>query len=333
MFGPALAPGEEAARLTGVDAVLPREEFATHRRLRCARPHYLTPFRPEVLGSQSSGDPAALWRAARQRIRGTAGARARRSFVDKLKAAAPGAELRDLDAIARRHARGEEPARDRGHPRGDALAGLGIMEAMRDARPGMTRVRAAGGRRVRVQEGRRLRACLLRAGRRPAPTPTTRTITGTPPMLAGRRSRAVRLRARLQVLPVRRDARLPRERQVHPRQREFYTIYLRLYQRAHDIHRGSRVASEGRRHRGGEDGRQSWRRFRSPTRDPGCSRAVRRSVPRRARVCADSGTTSAWKCTTSAGCRPRPSSPAWSSPSSRRCSIEAERLGQSGSRT
>ena len=40
MFGPALAPGEAAARLTGVDAVQPREDFATRRR-HAGRPHYL----------------------------------------------------------------------------------------------------------------------------------------------------------------------------------------------------------------------------------------------------------------------------------------------------
>ena len=40
-----------------------------------------------------------------------------------------------------------------------------------------------------------------------------------------------------------------------------------------------------------------------------------------------SATTSASKCTTSAVCRPRPSSPAASSRSSRRCRIEEEHLG------
>src|SRR5215212_11891178 len=44
MFGPALAPGADAARATGVDAVLPREEFARVAGTLGARPIY-TPFR------------------------------------------------------------------------------------------------------------------------------------------------------------------------------------------------------------------------------------------------------------------------------------------------
>jgi Xaa-Pro aminopeptidase len=136
MFGPALAPGEEAARVTGVDAVQAREDFGRLARTLAGRTIY-TPFRAEVLGSQSSGDPSTL-------ARNTAedpwdGRRSREeAFLEKLKAAAPGAELRDLDPMLdamRTLKRPREIALIREATR---LTGLGIMEAMRDARPGMT---------------------------------------------------------------------------------------------------------------------------------------------------------------------------------------------------
>src|SRR2546427_811987 len=67
MFGPGLHPGAEAARATGLDAVLARDEFANVVAA-CARDGrtIYTPFRPEVLGEASSSDPAALWRATKQ---------------------------------------------------------------------------------------------------------------------------------------------------------------------------------------------------------------------------------------------------------------------------
>src|SRR5687768_3889195 len=55
MLGPALTPGAAAAAATGIDQVLPREEFtrAVADLARDARAIY-TPFRPEVLGEASS---------------------------------------------------------------------------------------------------------------------------------------------------------------------------------------------------------------------------------------------------------------------------------------
>src|SRR3954467_9373136 len=63
MMGPALSPGAEAAAATGIDQVLPRDEFAraVAEYARDRRP-IVTSFRPEVLGEASSSDPAALWR-------------------------------------------------------------------------------------------------------------------------------------------------------------------------------------------------------------------------------------------------------------------------------
>jgi Xaa-Pro aminopeptidase len=61
MYGPGIHPGEEAAKVLGVDAVLPRPDFAglLASIVSDGRIVY-TPLRPEVLGEASSGDPRAL---------------------------------------------------------------------------------------------------------------------------------------------------------------------------------------------------------------------------------------------------------------------------------
>ena len=79
MFGPALHPGAEAAKATGVKAVLPRDEF-TRRRWRGSpggRAIY-TPFRPEVLGERVRGRPGGARTSRPAEIRGTAASRAKR---------------------------------------------------------------------------------------------------------------------------------------------------------------------------------------------------------------------------------------------------------------
>jgi Xaa-Pro aminopeptidase len=137
MYGPGLHPGEDAARALGVDAVLARDEFAklVADAGRDGRALY-TPFRPEVLGEASSSDPRAL--AAATRNDPWDGRISREEqFVQKLKALLPQSDVKDLDPMLDR-------LRDIKSPREIALireatrmTGLGIMEAMRDARPGM----------------------------------------------------------------------------------------------------------------------------------------------------------------------------------------------------
>jgi Xaa-Pro aminopeptidase len=137
MFGPALHPGDEAARTLGVAAVVSREAFAAAvaSLAKEGRTIY-TPFRPEVLGEASSGDPAALWRATKE---DPWDGRASRedAFVAKLKAAAPQSAFKDLDPIldtlritksAREIAIIREATR---------ITGLAIVEAMRRVKPGM----------------------------------------------------------------------------------------------------------------------------------------------------------------------------------------------------
>jgi Xaa-Pro aminopeptidase len=136
-YGMGLVPGAEAANAIGVDAVAPRDDFkvAIAEMGREGRAIYTT-FRPEVLGSASSGDPTALALATKA---DPWDGRASRedAFVANLKAAAPRSEIKDLDPILDR-LRTIKSAREIAVIReATRLAGLGIVEAMRDAEPGM----------------------------------------------------------------------------------------------------------------------------------------------------------------------------------------------------
>jgi Xaa-Pro aminopeptidase len=137
MLGPALSPGPEAATSIGIDAVLPRDEFtrAVEAFARDARVIY-TPFRPEVLGEASSSDPAALWRATKADPWDGRISR-EEQFVQKLKALAPLASVADLDPIVDTLRTIKSPREIAVIREATRIAGLGIMEAMRDARPGM----------------------------------------------------------------------------------------------------------------------------------------------------------------------------------------------------
>ncbi len=137
MYGPGLHPGEDAARSLGVDAVMGRDELARAlpELVRDGRTIY-TPFRPEVLGEASASVPRALANATKNDPWDGRISR-EEQFVQKLKAAAPQSAIKDLDPIL-------DTLRDIKSPREIAIireatriTGLAIMEAMRDARPGM----------------------------------------------------------------------------------------------------------------------------------------------------------------------------------------------------
>lgn len=137
MFGPGLHPGDNAARATGIEAVLARDQFAAMLAefAKDGRAIY-TPYRPEVLGSASSTDPAALARATKNDPWDGRPSR-EEVFIEKLKAASPRSEMGNPDPILDT-LRGIKSAREIAIIReATRLAGLGIMEAMRDARPGM----------------------------------------------------------------------------------------------------------------------------------------------------------------------------------------------------
>ncbi len=135
--GPGLNPGPDAAAAIGVDAALPRSEF-TAAITAIANDHrtIYTPFAAEVLGSQSQGDPTRLWTTNKQdRWDGRDSREA--TFIARLKDAAPQSEIVNLDPILN-SLRVVKSAREVAVIReATQIAGLGIMEAMRDARPGM----------------------------------------------------------------------------------------------------------------------------------------------------------------------------------------------------
>jgi Xaa-Pro aminopeptidase len=136
-YGPALAPGAETAKRLGIDAALPTAEFtaAIASLAETGRTIY-TPFAAEVLGSQSQGDPTRYWNANRQDPWDGRDSR-EAAFLAKLKSAAPQSEIKNLDPVLN-PLRVVKSAREIAIIReATRIAGLGIMEAMRDARPGM----------------------------------------------------------------------------------------------------------------------------------------------------------------------------------------------------
>jgi Xaa-Pro aminopeptidase len=137
MFGPGLSPGDEAVKATGIDAVLPRADFkAMVDGFAADGRTIFTPFRAEVLGSISAGDPDRLWRANQSDP--WDGRTSREiAFRTHLKEAAPTSELKDLDPILDQM-RGIKDAREIAIIReATRIAGLGLMEGMRDAKPGL----------------------------------------------------------------------------------------------------------------------------------------------------------------------------------------------------
>lgn len=137
MYGPGLYPGEEAVRATGIEAVLPREEFKAVLAAVAGEERVIfTPFRPEVLGSASASDPAALARATKNDPWDGRSSR-EEVFIEKLKAASPKSEIKNLDPILDELRAFKSPREVEIIREATRIAGLGIIEAMRDAKPGM----------------------------------------------------------------------------------------------------------------------------------------------------------------------------------------------------
>ena len=136
-YGPLLEAGESTVKTTGVDAALPREQFDSLVATLGTSPRpVFTPHRAEVLGSGSGGD-AAGWARATASDPWDGRPSREQAFIDKLKAKAPGIELRDLDPVLDqlrfvKSAREIEVVRE-----ATRITGLGIMQAMREAKPGV----------------------------------------------------------------------------------------------------------------------------------------------------------------------------------------------------
>jgi Xaa-Pro aminopeptidase len=91
--------------------------------------------RPEVLGEASSPDTVALARATRQ-DRWDGRPSREEAFVEKLRAAAPRSEIRDLDPILDALRAVKSPREIAIIREATRITGLAIVEAMRDAAPG-----------------------------------------------------------------------------------------------------------------------------------------------------------------------------------------------------
>jgi len=137
MFGSAMVPGDPAAKATGIDYVLARDEFTKTAEAfaREGRTLY-TPFRPEVLGNASSSDVIGLAKNTREDPWDGRPSR-EEAFIQKLKMLAPQVNVQNLDPVLDAMRGFKSPReiaiiRDATH-----ITGLAILEAMRDARPGM----------------------------------------------------------------------------------------------------------------------------------------------------------------------------------------------------
>jgi Xaa-Pro aminopeptidase len=135
--GPVLVPGEDAQRLTGIARVLPREEFAAAAAALGAqqRTIYL-PHRPESLGAGTPSQ-ATLHAAASASDPWDGRPSKDAAFLQRVTAAAPGALVKDLDPLLDEMRRVKSPREIALVREATRIAGLGLMEGMRAATPGM----------------------------------------------------------------------------------------------------------------------------------------------------------------------------------------------------
>jgi Xaa-Pro aminopeptidase len=135
--GPVLVPGPEAARLTGIADVRAREAFGDAFKAAAVGGRVVyTPARGESLAAVTPDSASRYATAAaadpwdRRPSRETA-------FAARLSAAAAGIEVRDLDPILDALRVIKTPREIAMIRQATRIAGLGLMEAMRAARPGM----------------------------------------------------------------------------------------------------------------------------------------------------------------------------------------------------
>jgi Xaa-Pro aminopeptidase len=135
--GPRLTPGAEAARMTGIPSVRPRDEFEAllAQMTSGGRTLYL-PHRPEALGAAT---PAYTTMHAEASAKDPWDGRPSReqAFIDRVKAKAPGATVKDLDPILDAMRLVKSPREIALVREATRIAGLAIAEAMRAAKPGM----------------------------------------------------------------------------------------------------------------------------------------------------------------------------------------------------
>ncbi len=135
--GPVLTPGPEAEKLTGINRVGARDDFAAAlaRLATEGRTLYL-PHRPEALGAGTPG--YSLAHASLSLEDPWDGRQSREAtFIARVKEKAPKSAIKDLDRILDAMRLVKSPREITLITEATRIAGLGIMEAMRVAQPGM----------------------------------------------------------------------------------------------------------------------------------------------------------------------------------------------------
>jgi Xaa-Pro aminopeptidase len=134
--GPVLIPGETAARLTGIEAVLSRDQFgqALYSFGQGNRVFY-TPFRPEA-GYASTAGTASSHAAASAADPWDGRPSRQAAFIDRLRVVAPQAEIRNLDPILDAMRQIKSPREIELMRRATEIAGEAIVEGMRSVWPG-----------------------------------------------------------------------------------------------------------------------------------------------------------------------------------------------------
>jgi Xaa-Pro aminopeptidase len=228
-YGPGMSPGAAAAKTLGVNAAVDRSEFtAAITAIASARRVVYTPFAAEVLGSQSQGDPSRMWENnAKDPWDGRDSREA--AFRTRLKAAAPEAEIKDLDPIVNALRAVKSPREIAIIREATRISGEGIMAAMREARVGMHEYELQAPAEYIFTKNGALGAsyfALIATGRNTYYTHYNRNTTALAdgdlvqfdyaPDYKYYQSDVTRV--------------FPANGKFTPRQREMYEIYLKLYQ-------------------------------------------------------------------------------------------------------
>lgn len=228
-IGPYLDVGDSSARATGLDAIVPRDSFATAvSRLAADQRKIFTPFRPEVLGSESAGDVQTHVRITK--MDPWDGRQSREEvFVGHLKAAAASSEIVDLDPIVDSLRAVKSPREIAVIREATRLAGLGIMEAMRDAEPGMHEYELEAAAEYVYKRGGAYGESYFPLIADGPNMPYTHYHRNEATLKAGD---LVQFDWAPDIANYTSDVTrvFPANGKFTPRQREFYTIYLRLYQ-------------------------------------------------------------------------------------------------------
>ena len=228
-IGPYLDVNEASRKLTGVDAIEARDTFtAVVAKIAAENRTIFTPVKPEVLGSESASDVVAFMRATKEDPWDGHVSRDE-TFIARLKAAAPDSDFKDLDPILDAQRAVKSPREIAIVREATRLTGLGIMEAMRDAEPGMVEyeleaaaeyVYKRGGAFGEsyfplIANGRNMRYTHYHKNRERLRKGDLVQFDWAPD-LANYTSDVTRV--------------FPADGRFTPRQREFYVAYLRLYQ-------------------------------------------------------------------------------------------------------